>query len=122
MAQFLQDIRQGDEYIIKINFGTTNNITGFEFWLTIKSDFDLPDSEAVLQFTTTAGDYSGDDPIHGLVYMVIPSSVTGAAEAGHYFYDLQCKTSTGEITTIVPPVDSYKDRILIAPEVTKATS
>lgn len=122
MATYLQDIRQGDDYVVKLNFGTTNNITGFEFWLTLKSDFDLPDSDAALQFMTTAGDYVGDDPLHGIAYLVVPAAITGDTEAGCYYYDLQCKTPTGLITTIVPPVDRYKDRITIAPEVTKANS
>lgn len=121
MAVFLQDIRQGDIYVTKLNFGTTNNITGYEFWLTIKEDFDLPDSQAVLQFKTTAGDYVGDDPVHGIAYLVIPPELTKAAVPGSYYYDLQCKTPQGTIITIVPTVDRYKDKIIIAPEVTQDT-
>lgn len=121
MATFLQDIRQGDIYITKLNFGATNNITGYQFWLTIKEDFDLPDSEAVLQFTTIAGSYDGDDPVHGIVYLVIPPETTKLASPGCYYYDLKCKTPDGLEITIVPTVDRYKDRITIAPEVTKAS-
>ena len=119
MAVFLQDIRQGDVYITKLNFGSANNITGYQFWLTIKEDFDLPDSQAVLSFHTTAGDYGGDDPAHGVAYLVIPPETTKLCTPGNYYYDLQCKTPDGTIITIVPTVDRYKDKVVIAPEVTQ---
>lgn len=122
MANWMQDIRQGDDYVLKVDFGIGNDITGFEFWLTLKESFDESDAQAVLQFHTKAGDYLGDDPTHGIVYLVIPAVQTKAAIPGLYLYDLQCKDTSGQISTIIPPVEDYKDRVRLIPEVTQGVT
>lgn len=122
MANWMQDIRQGDDYVLKVDFGIGNDITGFEFWLTLKESFDESDAQAVLQFHTVAGDYLGDDPTHGIVYLVIPAVQTKAAIPGLYLYDLQCKDTSGQISTIIPPVEDYKDRVRLIPEVTQGVT
>lgn len=119
MATYLEDIRQGDDYTLKVDFGTANNITGFEFWLTLKNDFEDSDAQAVLQVSTVAGDDPADDPTHGIAYVRIPAATTKAVEPSSYIYDLQVKTSTGLISTIIPPNSDYKDRVKVIPEVTK---
>jgi len=120
MATYLEDIRQGDDYVLKIDFGTSNNITDFEFWLTLKNDFEDADANAVLQVSTVAGSDPADDPTHGIAYLRIPAATTKAIDPNSYIYDLQVKTDTGLITTIIPPNSDYKDRVKVIPEVTKA--
>lgn len=120
MAQYLEDIRQGDDYVLKVDFGTANNITGFEFWLTLKQDFEQTDAQAVLQVSTVAGDDTADDPTHGIAYIRIPAATTKTIDPNSYLYDLQVKTSTGLVQTIIPPNADYKDRVKVIPEVTKA--
>lgn len=121
MATYLQDIRQGDDYVIQFDYGTDNDITGFEFWLTIKESFDDIDASAILQYSTTAGDDPSDDPTHGTAVMRVPASITKEAITGSYYYDVQVRSPTGQVATIVPPVEDYKDKIMIAPEVTRAS-
>jgi len=122
MANWMQDIRQGDDYVLKIDFGVSNDITDFEFWLTLKESFDDTDAQAVLQYHTKAGDYLGDDPTHGIVYLMIPAVATKAAIPGLYLYDLQAKDTSGQISTIIPPVEDYKDRVRIIPEITQGVT
>ena len=119
MANYLEDIRQGDDYTLKVNFGA-NDITGFEFWLTLKNDFEDTDANAVLQVTSVAGSDPGDDPTHGIAYIRILASQTKQIIPGSYIYDLQVKTTSGLINTIIPPNSDYKDRVKVIPEVTKA--
>ena len=118
----MQDIRQGDDYVLKIDFGIGNDITDFEFWLTLKESFDDTDAQAALQYHTKAGDYLGDDPTHGIVYLMIPAVATKAAIPGLYLYDLQAKDTSGQISTIIPPVEDYKDRVRIIPEITQGVT
>ena len=120
MATYLEDIRQGDDYVLKVDFGTSNDITGFEFWLTLKNDFEDVDANAVLQVSTVAGSDPADDPTHGIGFIRIPAATTKAAAPGSYIYDLQVKTDSGLITTIIPPNSDYRDRVKVIPEVTKA--
>jgi hypothetical protein len=120
MATYLEDIRQGDDYVIKVDFGSDNNITGFEFWITLKQDFEQTDAQAVLQFTTVAGDDTADDPTHGIAYIRIPAATTKAIDPSSYIYDVQVKTTTGSVQTIIPPNSDYTDRVKVIPEVTKA--
>ena len=120
MATYLQDIRQGDDYVLKFDYGSTNDITGFEFTLTVKESFSDTDANAVLQYSAVAGSDPADDATHGIAYLRVPAATTKASEAGVYYYDVQVKTPTNQITTIVPPVDEYKDQLTIAPEVTRS--
>lgn len=119
MATYIQDIRQGDDYVLKFNYGSTNDITGFEFTLTVKESFSDTDANAVLQYSSTAGSDSADNPLIGIAYLRVPAYLTKNAQAGIYYYDVQVKTPTGNIATLIPPVDDYKDKVVIAPEVTR---
>ena len=122
MATYLQDIRQGDDYVLKFDYGLTNDITGFEFTLTVKESFSDTDANAVLQYSSIAGSDSADNPLIGIAYLRVPASITKNAQAGIYYYDVQVKTTTGNIATLIPPVDDYKDKVVIAPEVTRLSA
>lgn len=119
MATYLEDIRRGDDYKVKFNFGA-NDITGFEIWLTIKHAFTDADADAILQYKITAGNDSADTPQTGICYMHIPAVLTKPLPLGSFFYDLQVRTPDGQIETIAPPNDEYKDKIKIIPEITQA--
>lgn len=123
MAKYLPDMRVGDEYNITLTVNDTNNvavdITGYEFWFTMKTAFEDLDNAAVLQFKTTAGDNVNDDVVNGICYLTVPASMTKVVPVGKYFYDIQQKVGTS-ITTVLPPVEDYKDKISVVPEVTKA--
>ena len=130
MAEYLADQRQGDTWKIKIDYSDDGaispapDITGYKFWLTLKSDYADLDADAILQFETTAGNYSGDDPTNGIAYIVIPPATTSAVGSGYYYYDIQSLTPSGEIITLAPPSDrsTYRDKLFVAPQVTKDTA
>lgn len=119
MATYIEDIRRGDDYKVKFNFGD-NNITDFEIWLTIKNAFTDTDADAVLQYKIIAGSDSADTPLTGICYMHIPAALTKPLPIGSFFYDLQVRTPDGQIATIAPPNEEYKDKIKIIPEITQA--
>lgn len=133
MANYIDDLRQGDEVTIKIDMSNVDEIpvtpptdlTGFKFWFTLKKDVLDGDELAALQVSTTAGDSDNDDPINGIVYLTIESDVMATVEAGTYFYDLQMKrpSATGKgIKTILPPIGDPIDPIIVYPQVTKAVA
>lgn len=125
MAKYIHDFRAGDDYSLKLtckdNAGLPANITGYKFWFFLKSNFEDLDNAAVLQFSTTAGDNVNDDVVNGICYIYVPSTLTKTIPTGKYFYEIQQKTLSGAIATVVPPVEDYKDKVFVAPELIKAT-
>jgi hypothetical protein len=126
MAKYIHDFRVGDDYSLKLtcndSTGTAIDITDYKFWITLKSSFDDLDSEAVLQFVTTVGDNADDDPLNGIAHIYVPNGITKSIPSGKYFYEVQQKTASGAIKTIVPPVEDYKDKVFVAPELTRAVA
>ena len=122
MAQYTNDFRQGETKTITIDYGSGCDITGWEFWFTIRSDFD--DADPVAQAHTTAGDDANDDVTAGLAHITLDSDVSALIEAGKYYYDLRVsKGGTPPIIkTLFPPIDDYKDKITIIPSVTKVSA
>lgn len=132
MAKYLDDLRVGDDFLQKITVSkpvngvdTPVDLTGYKFWITVKTNVADLDADAVLQVSTTAGDHPADDEVNGIVYLYIPASVTKTVPAGEYFYDVQMMQpgggSTG-ITTLVPPPACYDDKLTFYPEITRATA
>lgn len=123
MAKYLPDMRAGDDYNIKLRILDNNSnvvdITGYKFWLTLKSSFEETDNLAVLQFNTIAGYNNNDDPTQGICYLAVPAALTKPIAAGSYYYDIQQEVGTN-VTTVLPPVADYKDKIIVVPEVTRA--
>ena len=76
MALFLEDVRQGDDYsvelIVKDADGNPQNITGYKFWLTFMSSFDLTYEQAELKYVKDAGDDENDNVANGICYIYIP--------------------------------------------------
>lgn len=118
MSQYLDDIRQGDDYTINIKFTSGLNIAGYEFWFTVKNNFTDLDASAVLQHTYIAP--TNTDTAQGILTFNIPNNKTATVPQGYYYYDIQMKDTTGLITTILPPVGSYDDQIQFVPDVTKS--
>jgi hypothetical protein len=116
MAKYINDFRAGDTVKIKLQY--PSDISDYEFWFTLKANFEDDDLDAVLQAHTVAGDFTGDDPTNGLVFIVVEAVDTLGIASGKYYYDVQEVTPLGEVRTLVPPVDDYKDRIFVAPNIT----
>ena len=123
MAKYLPDMRAGDDYNIQLRILDNNsnvvNITGYKFWLTLKSSFEDTDASAVLQFSSVAGYNENDQPTQGICYLAVPAALTKPIVAGSYYYDIQQEVGIN-VTTVLPPVVDYKDKIIVVPEVTRA--
>jgi hypothetical protein len=123
MAKYIPDLRAGDDYNIKLVVndiaGLPVDITGYKFWLTLKASYEDLDIAAVLQFSTTVGDNVNDIALSGICYITVPASVTKTIPAGKYFYDIQQKVGTS-LTTVLPPIADYKDKVVVIPELTIA--
>jgi hypothetical protein len=123
MSKYLQAMRAGDDYNLKLTVTAINtlpvDITGYKFYFTVKSSFDETDLNAVLQFSTTAGDNPNDDIPNGVCYLSVPAALTKVIPQGKYFWDIQQTVGT-KITTLLPPPVDFEDLLIVVPEVTKA--
>lgn len=110
MAKYIKDFRQGDTKKIRIKY--EEDITGWQFKITILTDFGKTPELEVL---TTAGDYADDSPTEGLCYLIIDSTTSATITPGKYYYYIQ-RIVTGapdDIKTILPPIKDYKDKLEI---------
>lgn len=121
MAEFLSDFRQGDTKIIKIDYGTGNDITGWDFFFTMRDTFGV-DSVIVAQVKTTAGDHTLDDVANGLAHLELDSESSALIPAGGYVYDVQRVKPNGakpvSVLTLIPTVEKFDDILTVAPQVT----
>lgn len=110
MAKYLKDFRQGDTKKIRIKY--ENDITGWQFKITLLTDFGAAPE---LEVTTTAGDYVEDSPTEGLCYLVIDSDVSSLITPKKYYYYIQriVAGAPDDIKTILPPIKDYKDKLEI---------
>lgn len=98
------------------------DFTGYKFWLTIKNDFVNTDAQAVMQVVKNAGDSPNDDPAKGLVWLELTQAQSDILVAGKYVYDVQMKSPSDEITTILPETGQYKAKLTVNAQVTRAVA
>ena len=112
MAKELADFRQGDTKKIKIDYGTGFDITGYQFWFTLRSDFG---SAIVAQVSTTAGDHALDDVANGIAYIQLDSDVSKEIPAGKYVWDIQRSIPAvpPDVLTLLPTLKNVKDKIIV---------
>lgn len=109
---------RGDTWILTFNIqtsaGAPENITGNEYWLTLKSAIDDTDANAALQIgPVTSG--SPNAALGILTIMVAPEE-TITLESKTYFYDLQEVNAANEVTTLlIGKVKVVKDVTITAP-------
>lgn len=122
MAEFLSDFRQGDTKIIKIDYGVGFDITGWDFFFTMRKDFE-DGTPITAQVKTTAGNHSLDDVANGLAHLELDSITSAAIPADGYVYDVQRVKPNGalpvSVLTLLPPVSNFDDVLQVAPQVTK---
>lgn len=106
---------QGDDEPFQItrqnDDGTAKDITGYTFWLTIKSSKEDSDADAVVQKTVT----SHTDAVNGETTIDLTNADTDGL-AGSYVYDIQEKTASGNINTLL------KGTMYFDEDVTESTS
>lgn len=89
--------------------GNTKDISGYEFWLTVKDDYNQSDSNAVIQKNVT----SHTDPTNGETeFNIVPGDTDDLA--GSYRFDIQEETDSSTINTLVA------GRFIIKEDVTEA--
>lgn len=76
--------------------GNLKDITGWTFWMTVKKTSAVPDSEAAVQKKVT----SHTDPTNGETEITLTAADT-ADLSGSYQYDMQYKTSGGDVKTFM---------------------
>jgi len=108
-------VTEGDDNTISIAYedadGNAQDISGWEFWITAKTDRADSDADAVFQNSTT----SHDDAANGETSLDIAGSDTSGKGGATLVYDLQRKDSSGDITTFMT------GQFHIEPETTEAT-
>lgn len=117
MAKELANFRQGDTKKIKIDYGVGFDISGYQFWLTMRADFGLA---IIAQVATTAGNHSLDDPLNGIAYIELPSDVSKAIPVGTYVWDVQraIPGAPPDVQTLLPTLKNVDDKIEVFPGVT----
>lgn len=116
MSEYIEDFRQGNTKVIKIDYGKGIDITGWTFYLTLKENID--DTSNIAQVSSVAGSDPMDDAVNGLAYLTLDSTTSASIEPGKYYWSLQVDKggSPPVIKTLLPPIDDYKDKV----EVVKA--
>lgn len=93
--KILDSFHRGDtkEYKFVFDDGASTpapiDITNWTLWFTLKSNLSSVDGASELQFQTTAGDNTKDDPINGLMFLEVSSVNTQKVKPGKYYYDFQ---------------------------------
>lgn len=104
----------GDDETFSITYkdeqGNVRDISGWTFWLTVKSDRSDTDGNAVVQKTVT----SHVDAANGETEITLTASDTDGL-SGAYWYDMQRKDSSGNVKTFM------LGRLIIEEDVTEST-
>lgn len=100
-------IKRNDSYDALLTItqdGTAVNITGWEFWFTIRLKStvdtitsDTDDTDAIYSLNWT----SHTDPTAGETLLEVPYTATNLDPRSDYYYDIQVKTSANKIYTLV---------------------
>jgi hypothetical protein len=113
MSDYIQNFRQGNTKVIKIDYGKGVDVTGWKYYFTLKNEID--DVTNVHQTMTTAGDNALDDINNGLAFLTVDSTASALIPVGKYFWSIVVDKggSPPVITTILPPIDDWKDKLEI---------
>lgn len=100
-AKDLSPLVRGDDWALKLVITSNNvpvDITGYTFWMTLKSDSDMNDP-GDLQVTTAA--LTPEDAAAGIVYIVAAKTITDSLTPANYYYDIQQVDSLGNVQTLM---------------------
>ena len=107
--QDLNDFVRGDTWTQKLtllNEGNPVDITGDEFWITLKLNPEAADLDSDAQQQLAA---SGDDASNGIVYLTLEAADTENLLPSRYYYDIQRKTSNKVQTLVYGRVRVIRD-------------
>lgn len=107
--QEMSDFVRGDTWTNKIVLtkeGSPIDITGDQFWVTLKLNPVATDAEADAQREVTA---SGADATNGIVYVTLDAVDTVELTPGRYHYDIQRKAGNAVQTLLYGRVRVVRD-------------
>lgn len=107
--QDLNEFVRGDTWTNKIVLtkdGTPIDITGEQFWVTLKLNPTASDEEADAQKEVTA---SGTDATNGIVHVTLDAVDTVDLVPGRYYYDIQRKSGNSIQTLLYGRVKVIRD-------------
>ena len=113
MAVWIPDIRQGDTYRLKFEYPVGMDLTGYKHWLTLKKGFA---GDSVMSVSSTFGEHTSD--LDNIAYLEVAPEISNEIASGRYYYDVQVRSPSGDVFTLLPPVKDYKDKVFVAPQVT----
>jgi len=106
MSYIQQDLTpqaRGDTWNLKFLIqdvdGNPIDLTGNQYWFTLKSDITLLDEQAELQVGPVSA--GSPDASQGIIFITIPGGATNALEPRTYNYDVQEIDSTGRVNTLL---------------------
>lgn len=117
MATDLKDFRRGDTFLLRFNWGTGKNITGWTLTFSLRDTFT---SALVTSVKRTAGDYPLDEVLNGIFYYFYDSESSQALVPKKYKYDLQLVIpgTHKQVHTLLPKEENYNEPLIILPDVT----
>lgn len=95
-------------FTVKTAAGVAIDITGYTFWLTLKTDLSKTDAQATKQVERT----THDDAANGKTSLTIDPADT-KNYLGCYFYDVQIKTPAGIVETFQDGVVVFDDDVTL---------
>jgi len=118
IAQDLSPQARGDTWFLKFIIqgpsGESLDLTGKEYWVTLKSDINLSDQDAELIYGPVTP--QSPEAEQGILNITIPSNYTNDLEAKNYNYDLQ-EVSPGNIVSTL-----LIGKIKVRADVTRSTA
>jgi hypothetical protein len=117
VATDLKDFRRGDTFLLRFNWGTGKNITGWTMTFSLRDTFT---SALVTSVKRTAGDYPLDEVLNGIFYYFYDSASSQALVPKKYKYDLQLVIpgTHKQVHTLLPKDENYDEPLIILPDVT----
>lgn len=117
ISQNLENQVRGDSWTLKFQIqnsaGAPVDLTGNDYWLTLKSNIDDTDADAVLQIGPVV--VTGANATAGLLIISVNPDYTKDLEAKTYYYDLQEVNSSNIVSTLlIGKVKVVKDVTLTA--------
>ena len=113
----LNDFARGDDWTVKFTLTDSNgqvlDITGYSYWMTLKSDPTAADPGNAQVGPIVAG---SPDASQGIVYITIPKAQTELLTPGSYHYDLQQVDDQGKVQTLLI------GKVSVAADITRSTA
>lgn len=97
----LSPLVRGDDWTLKLSLTSNKSpldITGYTFWLTLKSDIAMADPG---DLQVTAVPASPEDAAAGIIYISATNIQTGSLEPRTYLYDIQQVDGSGNVQTLM---------------------